>query len=106
VRLRSENGAVRLRVHITDRVEGKVLFLGIHDRGTNAVNQLTSDARDPTTHTGAYKEIPVALEKVPTDGPGESPLSSGNPRRYRGVSQRGIRIEEKWKRPDYVSPLE
>ena len=106
VRVRSKSGALRARAHLTDRVQGKILFLGIHDRRESAVNQLTSDARDPTTQTGAYKELPVAIEKVPSDRPVGSPLASGNPRQYRGVPQKGVRVEEKWQRTDYVSPLQ
>jgi formate dehydrogenase major subunit len=102
VRLRSASGAIRVPVVVTERVQGKVMWLGIHDRGENSVNRLTADARDPTTRTGAYKEVPVALERL--DGPrsGGSPLPPGNPRHYRGVPQEGIRIHEKWSRPDYV----
>jgi formate dehydrogenase major subunit len=103
VRLRSASGAIRLKVLVTDRVQGTVMWVGIHEKGENAVNRLTSDARDPTTKTGAYKEIPVALEKLPPDdGGGGSPLATGNPRRYRGVAQLGVQVAEKWKRPDYV----
>jgi formate dehydrogenase major subunit len=102
VRLRSANGAIRARVLVTDRVEGKVMWIGIHDRGENAVNRLTGDARDPTTQTGAYKELPVALEKIPSTKASESPLASGNSRQYRGVAQQGVQVQEKWKRPDYV----
>jgi len=102
VRLRSVSGAIRAKALVTDRVQGKVLWIGIHDRGENAVNNLTTDARDPTTQTGAYKELPVALDKIPSDRPGVSPLVVGNPRRYRGVAQLGVRVEEKWKRSDYV----
>ena len=102
VRLRSLSGAIRAKVLVTDRVQGKVLWIGIHDPGENAVNRLTSDARDPTTQTGAYKELPVALEKIPSGRSPGSPLAPGNSRRYRGVAQRGVQVQEKWKRPDYV----
>jgi len=103
VRVRSASGAVRLPVLVTDRVEGKVMWVGIHGRGESAVNRLTLDARDPTTLTGAYKELPVALEKLPPDGaPSGSPLRPGNPRRFRGVAQVGVQVAEKWKRSDYV----
>lgn len=103
VRVRSANGAIRLNVLVTDRVQGKVMWVGIHEKGENAVNRLTSDARDPTTQTGAYKELPVALEKLSSAGAeGGSPLPPGNPRRYRGVSQLGVQVAEKWKRSDYA----
>ena len=103
VRVRSGSGAIRLRVLVTDRVQGKVMWVGIHDKGENAVNRLTLDARDPTTQTGAYKELPVALEKLPDEGAERaSPLQPGNPRRFHGVAQVGVQVAEKWKRPDYV----
>ena len=103
VRVRSANGAIRLKVLVTDRVEGKVMWVGIHEKGEDAVNRLTTDARDPTTQTGAYKELPVALEKLSPLGANEgSPLPASNPRRYRGTPQLGVQVEEKWKRPDYV----
>ncbi|HXQ79543.1 MAG TPA: molybdopterin-dependent oxidoreductase, partial [Thermoplasmata archaeon] len=102
VRLRSVSGAIRAKVLVTDRVHGKVMWIGIHDRGENSVNQLTTDARDPTTQTGAYKELPVALEKLPNDRKSVSPLAVGNPRQYQGVAQVGIQVEEKWKRSDFV----
>lgn len=102
VRVRSAQGALRARVVVTDRVEGKVMWIGIHQRGTNSVNQLTGDARDPTTRTAAYKELLVAIEKLPREGGRTgSPLTAGNPRRYRGVPQRGVQAAEKWKRADY-----
>jgi len=102
VRVRSANGAIRLKVLVTDRVQGKVMWVGIHDQGENAVNRLTVDARDPTTQTGAYKELPVALEKLPPlPGKATSPLPLGNPRRYRGVAQVGVKVDEKRMRPDY-----
>jgi formate dehydrogenase major subunit len=103
VRVRSANGAVRLKVLVTDRVQGRVMWVGIHARGEGAINQLTVDARDPTTQTGAYKELPVALEKIPRPaGGGTSPLPIGSPRRYRGVPQLGVQVVEKWRRSDYV----
>ena len=102
VRLRSKSGAIRMRVVVTPRVQGKVLWVGIAVRGEDAVNRLTTDARDPTTQTGAYKELPVALEKLPPEGPGGgSPMTRNNPRRYRGVAQVGVQVEQKWQRPDY-----
>jgi formate dehydrogenase major subunit len=102
VRVRSANGAIRLKVLVSDRVQGKVLWVGIHDRGADTTNRLTSDARDPTTQTGAYKEIPVCLEKISDGGVPSSPLAAGNPRRYRGNPQVGVRVAEKWGRADYA----
>lgn len=103
VRLRSAVGAIRAAVVVTDRVQGKVMWLGIHDRGENAVNRLTRSERDPTTKTGAYKELPVSMERLPpVEGGPRSPLSASNPRRHQGNPQRGVRVEEKWQRPEYT----
>lgn len=103
VRVRSANGAIRLKVLVTERVHGKVMWVGIHDNGANTINRLTPDARDPTTQTGAYKELPVALEKLPpVSANPDSPLTLNNPRRYRGVAQIGVHVAEKRLRADYV----
>jgi formate dehydrogenase major subunit len=102
VRIVSANGAIRLPVVVTDRVQGKVMWAGISSRDENAVNRLTLDARDPTTKTGAYKELPVRLEKIPADAPPRSAWAPGNPRHFRGAPQVGVQVAEKWKRPDYV----
>jgi formate dehydrogenase major subunit len=104
VRVRSASGAIRLPAVVTDRVQGKVMWVGIHEKGENAVNRLTLDARDPTTQTGAYKEIPVAIERIPPPEPGSpSPIGPNNPRRYHGVAQVGVQVAEKWKRADYAA---
>jgi Uncharacterized anaerobic dehydrogenase len=101
VRIVSPVGSIKARVVITSRVEGKNLFLAIHNNMEETVNTLTTDFRDPTSKTPAYKELPVRIEKI-EEGKGIEPLPLINPRYYKGVSQIGIKVEEKWKRPEYA----
>lgn len=102
VRVRSELGAVKARAHRSSRVTGKTLYLAIHGRAEAAVNRLTNAAQDPSTRTPAYKEVPVALERLSSGAAGSSPLRSTNPRLHRTVPQTGIRVEERRARPEYA----
>ncbi len=104
VRLSSEVGSVTARVHVTDRVRGSTLFLTLHDRGEAAVNRLTRDVRDGPTTTPDYKGTRVRLERLESPGPLESPVSASNPRGKARSAQSGVRVEEKWARPDYRPP--
>ena len=104
VRLVSSTGAAKTRVHITDRVRGNTLFLTLHDRGEAAVNRLTSDVRDAPTATPDYKGTRVRIERLDAPGPLESPVSPANPRGKVRQPQLGVRVEEKWSRPDYRAP--
>ncbi len=103
VRVTSRTGSLRVNALVTKRVEGKTLFLSLHDAERRTVNQLTGDRRDPPTQTPAYKELAVKIEKVAT-GSGaepEPPLPRTNPRFATRVPQRGVLVEQKWARPDY-----
>lgn len=100
VRITSKIGSIKAKVLITDRVEDGHLFLAIHDRKETTINTLTTDYRDASTKTPAYKELPVKIEKI-SEGKGK-PLPLTNPRFYQGISQIGIKIEEKYKRPEYA----
>jgi formate dehydrogenase major subunit len=107
VRVASRVGALRAKVLVTPRVQGTVVFLALHTAGGMAVNQLTGDRRDPATQTPAYKELPVKVEKVEV-GSGaepEPPLPRTNPRFAHRSPQRGVEVERKWARADYV-PLQ
>lgn len=103
VRVVSPVGSIKARVVITNRVQGNTLFLAIHNNLEETINTLTTNVRDPVVKTPAYKELPVRIEKI-EEGKGIEPLPLINPRRYKGVSQIGIKVEEKWKRPEY-SPI-
>ncbi len=104
VRLVSASGAVRTRVHVTDRVRGRTLFLSLNDRAEAAVNRLTSDVRDPPTATPDYKGTRVRLERIDSAGPLESPVRPSNPRGKLRRPQHGVEVAKKWARPDYRPP--
>ena len=102
VRLVSRTGAVRTRVVISDRVRGRTVFLPIHGRSDDAINWLTGGARDSVAATPAYKEIPARIERLGTAAEPEPPLPRSNFRRATPAPpQVGIRVNEKWSRPDY-----
>lgn len=104
VRLVSPSGAVKTRVHLTDRVRDRTLFLALHDRGEAAVNRLTSDVRDPPTATPDYKGVRVRIERLDSAGGLETAVSPSNPRGKTRRPQHGVRVEEKWARADYRPP--
>jgi formate dehydrogenase major subunit len=101
VLLTSRYGQVRVRVLVTDRVQGKQLYMPMNSI-ESPVNRLTSSRTDPVTHTPAYKETSVRIDILPEIG--ESPLPRGNPRFGHPTPQRGVEVERKWKRDDYRIP--
>ena len=103
VRLVSRHGALRTRALVTERMRGKELYLPMNLRSSvDALNRLTGSHTDPSTHTPAYKDVSVRLEVLPEQG--EHPLPRGNPRWGQPTPQRGVEVERKWRRPDYVFP--
>ncbi|MGN7356491.1 formate dehydrogenase subunit alpha [Paenibacillus sp. SAF-054] len=105
VRLTSPDGAVKLRVLVTDRVKGNELYLPMNTSSRNqAINFLTSSEHDEVTDTPNYKETAVTMEVLSYDG--EPPLPKSN---HRIDTQRnpqiGVRVQDKWNRPDFV-PVE
>lgn len=102
VRLTSPYGSIKVRALITDRVRGKELYLPMNDHGASAVNYLTSSRSDRATHTPAYKELQVKLEVL--EAQGETPLPSNNHRFFTRRPQKGVEVEKKWRRQDYVFP--
>ncbi len=101
VRLISRHGRVRLRVLVTDRVQGKQLFMPMNSSDI-ALNRLTGSHTDVTTHTPAYKEAAVRMEVLPEVG--ESPLPRNNHRYGHPTPQPGVGVERKWRRADYAMP--
>ncbi len=124
VRLISRRGQVTVRVLLSEEVADDELWVPMQ---AAEINLLTSNATDPDSHTPAYKEISVRLER--TDGPQERRGGSrkgadrarkgdrdvlGNPQgrplprthhRYGNPTpQDGVEVERKWARPDYVPP--
>jgi formate dehydrogenase major subunit len=101
VQLTSRYGEVRLRALVTDRVQGKQLYMPMNSV-ESPVNRLTSSHTDAVTHTPAYKEASVHLRVLPEVG--ESPLPRINHRFGHPTPQHGVEVERKWKRRDYHMP--
>ncbi len=101
VQLTSRYGQVRVRTLVTDRVQGKELYMPMNSV-ESPVNRLTSSHTDSVTHTPAYKEASVHLRVLPEVG--ESPLPRINHRFGHPTPQHGVEVERKWKRPDYRLP--
>ena len=101
VQLVSRYGQVRVRALVTERVEGKELYMPMNS-SESPVNRLTSSFTDKVTHTPAYKEASVRLLVLGENG--GSPLPRGNPRFGHRTPQHGVEVERKWQRPDYRVP--
>jgi formate dehydrogenase major subunit len=101
VRLVSPYGTIRLPVLVTDRVEGKTVYVPMHSSShESAVNLLTGGAVDVVTHTPAYKQAKVRMEVLGAKE--ENPLPKFNPRNATRTPQMGLEIYRKWERGDYV----
>ena len=101
VRLRSHYGQVKVQVLVTDRVQGKQVYLPLNSTA-QPVNRLTGAGIDRATHTPAYKETSVQMIPLPEQG--ESPLPRINFRFGHPTPQNGVEVERKWKRNDYRLP--
>ncbi len=101
VRLRSKYGQVKVRVLVTDRVQGKQLYLPLNSI-EQPVNRLTGAGLDRATHTPAYKETTVQM--IPLEEQGANPLPRVNFRFGHPTPQNGVEVERKWQRSDYRLP--
>ena len=102
VEIKSRHGEVRSKVLVTERVEGKQVYLPLNSQ-EGPVNILTSSNTDRETHTPAYKETAVQMNALPYQGP--SPLMTSNFRHHPSPTpQRGVEVERKWKQPGYRMP--
>ena len=101
VQLISPYGKLRVRALVTDRVQGKELYMPMNSF-ESPVNLLTSSHTDTVTHTPAYKESSVRMVVLPEMG--ESPLPEVNSRFGHRTPQSGVEVERKWKRADYEMP--
>jgi formate dehydrogenase major subunit len=101
VQLISRYGKVRVRALVTDRVQGRELYMPMNST-EQPVNQLTSSHTDKITHTPAFKETSVNLRVLSETG--ESPLPRINHRFGKPTPQNGVQVEQKWKRADYRIP--
>lgn len=102
VRLVSPYGKVKVQCLITERVKGKEVYLPMNDSGEAAINLITSSYADKDTDTPAYKEVKARLEVLEIEG--VNPLPKTNFRYGNPNPQRGVEVERKWKRKDYVFP--
>jgi formate dehydrogenase major subunit len=103
VRLTSRYGKVRAQAVVTDRVQGKELYMPMNSVD-EPVNRLTSSVTDKITSTPAYKENSVQLEVLKETG--VNPLPRTNSRFGHPTPQSGVEVERKWKRPDYRQPVD
>jgi len=101
VQLVSRYGQVRVRALVTERVQGRELYMPMNSL-ESPVNRLTSSHTDPVTNTPAYKEASVHMNVLAEVG--ESPLPRINSRFGHPTPQNGVEVERKWKRPDYHPP--
>lgn len=104
IRLTSPYGSVKGNVVVTDRVQGKELYIPLNDNGDLAINKLTSSEVDYATNTPAYKETQAKMNVIDVEG--EDPLPSNNHRRGNRQPQVGVHVEKKWARDDYTFPGE
>ncbi|KEO76769.1 formate dehydrogenase subunit alpha [Paenibacillus polymyxa] len=101
VRLESPYGAVKIRVLVTDRVQGTEIYVPMHSTShDSAVNLLTGGAFDVVTRTPAYKQAKVRMQILEVDG--QNPLPRINPRYKKRHPQNGVEVDRKWNRPGYV----
>ncbi|PDO90410.1 formate dehydrogenase subunit alpha [Kosakonia pseudosacchari] len=102
VKLISRRGEVEVPVVVTDRVQGKVLFISIH-QGKEGINKLTGEHHDPSVNTPAYKELAVRLETLDRP-PLPDPLPKHNFRHGKRTPIDKVPVEAKWRREDYREP--
>jgi formate dehydrogenase major subunit len=101
VRLKSHYGQIKVQVLVTDRVQGKQLYMPMNTI-EEPVNRLTGSHNDVVTHTPAFKETAVHMTVLPDLG--ASPLPGRNFRFGTPTPQKGVEVERKWKRGDYYLP--
>ena len=101
VEVSSKWGVIRTRLLVTDRVQGKQLYMPMNSV-EEPVNRLTGAHMDRATHTPAYKEVSVHLRVLEPKGP--NPLKAENFRNGRRTPQQGVEVQHKWERADYYLP--
>jgi formate dehydrogenase major subunit len=101
VELISRYGQVTVKALVTDRVQGKQIFMPMNSSEA-AVNRLIGSNTDSVTHTPAYKEASVRMRVLP--GVGKSPLPRVNHRFGSPTPLPGVQVENKWSRADYSLP--
>lgn len=104
IRLISEAGSIKGHIVVTDRVQGKELYVPMNDNDQTAINKLTNNDVDDATNTPAFKEVPAKMKVIDVEG--EDPLPSNNHRKGNRQPQKGVLVEKKWAREDYTFPGE
>ncbi|MBS7456980.1 formate dehydrogenase subunit alpha [Coralloluteibacterium stylophorae] len=102
LRVTSRRDSVEVRAVVTDRVQGRTLYMPIH-HVKPGMNQLTGPHHDPDVDTPAYKETAVRIEVLPRPK-GEPALPYNNYRYGQRTPNGGTDAGAKWARPDYVEP--
>jgi formate dehydrogenase major subunit len=100
LRLESKYGYVKVRALVSDRVQGKQLYMAMNTL-EYPVNLVTSSNADRSTHTPAYKEAAVKMSIL---GKRDSPLTKQNFRNGHPTPQLGVEVERKWNQPTYTLP--
>jgi formate dehydrogenase major subunit len=101
VQLTSPYGRVKVQVLVTNRVQGKQMYMPMNSI-LEPVNKLTSSHTDRATNTPAYKEISVHMKVL--EEMGKNPLPRANFRFGHRTPQTGVEIEQKWQGPGYHLP--
>ncbi|NYF79176.1 formate dehydrogenase subunit alpha [Granulicella arctica] len=101
VQIASPHGKVRVQVLVSDRVQGKQLYMSLNSV-EEPVNKLTSSYTDRYTHTPAFKETAVSMTVLPEQG--DNPLPRRNFRYGTRTPQTGVEIERKWAQSGYHLP--
>jgi formate dehydrogenase major subunit len=101
VEVESRWGLLRARVLVSDRVQGKELYMPMNSV-EEPVNRLTGAHVDRATHTPAYKETAVRIRVL--EPKGRSPLTAENFRNGKRTPQHGVEVERKWANPGYREP--
>ena len=104
VRLKSPYGQVKLRVTITDRVQGKEIYVPMNSASeVSAVNLLTGSGVNTTTKYTRLQRYYVKMQVLRDKG--EGPIPRNNPRFGKRNPQQGVEVHRKWNRPGYI-PVE
>ena len=104
VRLVSRRGAVKVQALVSDQVRDGELYMPLSS-AEHAVNYLTSSVVDPDSHTPAYKELAVRMERLDGEKKGRRPIPATHHRYGHPTPQAGVEVERKWARPDYALPV-
>src|SRR5262249_7768429 len=101
VRLISRYGQVVVRALVTDRVQGKQLYMPMNST-ESPVNRLIGSSTDSVTHPAASQEASGRMEVLREVD--ESPLPRIHHRFGRPTPKPGVEVEKKWQRADYSLP--